>query len=80
MKEAFVMKIFYSIKNHFGSFRCCIREWLYAVVCEATMDLAPMVALYILGKEYIIGSDLSSSLMFRSNFCLNDFLDGMRSF
>ena len=35
---------------------------------EVTINLVPMVVLCILGNQYIIGNDLSSSVMFRSNF------------
>ena len=35
---------------------------------EATINLTPTSVLCILGNQYIIGSDLSRSVMFRSNF------------
>ena len=48
IKETFVMKTFNSIKNNFKNFRYCIKKWLCAVFFfEATINLAPMVALFI---------------------------------
>ena len=35
---------------------------------EATINLTPTSVLCILGNQYIIGSNLSSCVMFRSNF------------
>ena len=32
MKEAFTMKTFYSIKNHFENFEYCMAEWICAAV------------------------------------------------
>ena len=32
MKETLSMKTFYSIKNRFEKFGCCVREWLHAAV------------------------------------------------
>ena len=36
-----------------------------ALFFEATINLAPIGVLHMLGKQYIIGSDLLSSVMFR---------------
>ena len=62
------MNTVYSIKNHFENFGYCIREWLCAVVFEAAVNLAAICILHILGNQYIMRSDLSSPVRFKSNF------------
>ena len=54
--------------------------------CETTINLAPVGVLCILGNQYLIGGNLSSSVMFSlfklftiAHICLNYFFDGMRS-
>ena len=39
MKETFVVKTFYSIKNHYKNFGYCIREWISAaVICSTKLN------------------------------------------
>ena len=61
------MKTFYSIKNNLKILDIVSESGFVLQFFEATINLVSMDFLWILGNQYIIESDLSISLMFRSN-------------
>ena len=58
MKETLGMKPFYSIKNHFESLDVVSESGFVLQQFEPAINLAAMDVLCILGKQYIIGSNL----------------------
>ena len=66
--ENFVMETFYSTKNDFQILDIVTESGFVLQFFEAAINLAPIDVLCILDDQYIIKSDLSSSVKFRSNF------------
>ena len=67
MKEAFVMETL-ELKIILKIVDIVSESDIVLQLFEATINLAPMIVLCSLGNQYMIGSILSNSVMFMSNF------------
>ena len=68
IKEGFAMKMLYSIKNYFENFEYCIRELLIAEAFWRYRKSRTIECFIHFRPEVHNRRDLSSSIMFRSNF------------